>query len=210
MNGRKIFVTGTDTEVGKTLISVLLLKLFKKMGYSTLGLKPIASGCQQIAGVLRNDDALQLQQASTVLVDYETVNPFAFEQPIAPHIAAQNNGITLSVKNITDKLSSGLTTPADVTIIEGAGGWFVPLNDQELMSDLVLSLNIPVVLTVGIKLGCINHTLLTVEAIKNSGATLLGWFANCLHPDTLVIENNIKTLNNRISAACLGVIPYLG
>lgn len=205
----KIFVAGTDTEVGKTFVSVLLLEIFNQLGYSTLGIKPIASGCSLDKGRLRNDDALQLQLASSLQVDYDVINPFAFEPPIAPHIAAQQDGVTLSVDGIMDKLNSSLNMAADITVIEGAGGWLVPLNQTQTIADLVVALKIPVVLTVGIKLGCINHALLTVDAIKQSGAQLVGWFANCLVPDTLVPQENIATLSRAINAPCLGVLPYL-
>src|SRR5262249_50518062 len=150
----KVFITGTDTNVGKTYVSTGLLKAFNQLGYSTLGLKPIASGCDWIDGKLRNSDALALQQASSLKLDYEQINPFAFEPPIAPHIAGNKLGLRLDVKNLTDALQPTLELNADIQIIEGAGGWHVPLNDRESMADLVKHLNLPVILIVGIKLGC--------------------------------------------------------
>ncbi|PMB54880.1 dethiobiotin synthase [Coxiella endosymbiont of Rhipicephalus microplus] len=204
----KFFVTGTDTNVGKTYISTALLRTFTTRGFSTFGIKPIASGCQNINGVLRNEDALALQEASSVKKPYEYINPVAFEAPIAPHIASQLKNVTLTTSVLLEKINKSLLISSDVCIIEGVGGWFVPLNNQESMADLVKLLNIPVVLVVGIKLGCLNHTILTVNAINQMKIPLIGWVANCIESQTMVIHENIQTLKTWIKAPFIGIIRY--
>jgi len=205
----KFFVVGTDTEVGKTYVSTMLLKMFNSMGLKTLGLKPVASASQKINGGLYNEDAFILQQASSLKCDYDLINPFAFEPPIAPHIAADFEQAPLSKKQIIAKIQDAFSLPADVFIVEGVGGWSVPLNNQELMSDVVKALNIPIILVVGVKLGCLNHALLTVEAIRNANIPVAGWIANCIDPDALVIEENIQTLKRMIDYPCLGELKYM-
>ena len=203
------FVTGTDTEVGKTFVSAALLEALNKKGLSTLGLKPVAAGCELDDGLWKNEDALFLQKAASVSLPYELVNPIALPDAIAPHLAAENQGISLSVKNIISLLQGGLNEPAEVTLIEGAGGWYVPLNKREFFSDFVVALSLPVILVVGIRLGCINHALLTVEAIQQTGLPLTAWVANCIDPNMSSAQQNIRTLEASISAPCLGVVPYL-
>jgi dethiobiotin synthetase len=207
----KYFITGTDTNVGKTYITCSLLKCFEKQGYSTLGLKPLASGCNEVEGVLYNEDALLLQKASSISVDYSTINPFAFEDPIAPHLAAQKAGQKISVEIIQKNLLQTFETyPCDLTLIEGAGGWLLPLNEKETLADLALLLAIPVIMVVGMRLGCINHALLTCEAMKQQRIPLKGWIANCIPPSMLALDENIETLQGKIEAPCLGVIPWGG
>lgn len=205
-----IFITGTDTDVGKTYVSVALLKLFNQLGYSTLGIKPVASGCCWEKGELVNNDALQLLEASSLSVVYSTINPFAFEPPIAPNIAAIQNNTTLSVAGIMRRLSKALNMPADIKIIEGVGGWEVPLNTKEGMPDLVNQLSCHIIMVVGIKLGCLNHALLTVNAIQAACKNLIGWIPNCI--DTNMSEeikrHNINVLKSRIEATYLGTIHY--
>ena len=204
----KFFVTGTDTNIGKTYISTALLRKFNKMGFSTFGIKPVASGCRNISGKLRNEDALALQRVSSIKKSYKFVNQVALEAPIAPHIAAQLEGLHLTTKTLMEKINKSLSISSDVFIIEGAGGWFVPLNDKESMSDLVKLLNIPIILVVGIKLGCLNHTILTVNAINQINILFLGWVANCIEPQTKAIDENIKTLKAWVNAPCIGVVRY--
>jgi dethiobiotin synthetase len=204
----KIFVTGTDTNVGKTYISVSLLKIFNQLGYSTLGIKPIASGSSMSHGKLQNEDALALQKTSSVKLDYDQINPYAFEPSISPHIAGNNIGVALDVETVANKIRPALELPVDVQIIEGVGGWCVPLNKQESMADLVKHLNLSVILTVGIKLGCLNHSILTAKAIANSGLPFIGWIANCVEPATLEIHENIATLKQWLPAPCLGIVHY--
>ncbi|WP_304985183.1 dethiobiotin synthase [Coxiella-like endosymbiont] len=204
----KFFVTGTDTNVGKTYISMALLRTFTSRGFSTFGIKPIASGCRNINGLLRNEDALALQEASSVKKRYELINPVAFEAPIAPHIAAQLQDLRLTTTVLVEKINKSLLISSDVFIVEGAGGWFVPLNDEESIADLVKLLNIPVVLVVGIKLGCLNHAILTVNAINQMKIPLIGWVANCIESQTIVIDENIQTLKTWIKAPCMGIVRY--
>lgn len=204
----KLFITGTDTDIGKTYISIGLLNGLNKQGYNTLGLKPVASGCELIDGQFYNDDALALQKASSLKLEYDQINPFRLESPIAPHIAAKHCDVELSKELVTQKLNDAFLNPADIFIIEGAGGWAVPLNDNELMSDMVLSIDAKVILVIGIKLGCLNHAILTAEFIKNSGVSLVGWIANIINPDMIELDENILALKQWVKSSCLGVVPF--
>ncbi|PCJ29875.1 MAG: dethiobiotin synthase [Gammaproteobacteria bacterium] len=202
-----VFVSGTDTDVGKTRISVALVELFQQQGLQVAVMKPIASGCEMTGSGLRNDDALKLIEQSNLALDYHVVNPYSFALAIAPHIAAKqvNEDIDLAV---IKQCFSQLQQRSDSVVVEGAGGWLVPINDTETMADLAKSLALPVILVVGIKLGCINHALLTVAAIKQSGLVLQGWVANqCEHNDQA--EEIISTLDKMIFAPCLGSVPFL-
>jgi len=201
------FLAGTDTDVGKTVVSCALLRAAAAFGESTLGLKPIAAGCARVAGEYRNDDALALMDSSTVALPYSAVNPVAFAEPIAPHIAALHSGESVSANDLARQCQQQLS-PEHFTIVEGAGGWRVPLNDTETMADLARALELPVILVVGFKLGCLNHALLTVEAIARDGLALAGWVANQIDPDMAVVEENLASLKQRIQAPCLGFIPY--
>ena len=208
MKKLRFFVTGTDTGVGKTFVSCLLLEAAKQRGLRTVALKPLAAGCEEIDGELRNDDALQLMQHMTESLDYEQVNPFALQAAIAPHIAAQQEGRRLLVSRMAGLVRGALMEPANLTLVEGAGGWYVPLNDKETLADLVRELQLPVILVVGLRLGCLNHALLTARAIQQEGLPLAGWIANCIDPDMPEQEANIRTLQQRLPAPCLGVIPF--
>jgi len=203
----KLFVTGTDTHVGKTYTSVGLLKAFQRLNYTAMGLKPVATGAQFINGQLINEDGLALQQASSIKLPYGNINPYVFEPAIAPHIAAHKIGKTLTLAAIEACLKNAFSVNADVYVIEGAGGWSVPLNDDELLSDLAFRLNCGVILVVAMKLGALNHALLTAAAIKNKGLALVGWVANCLEPNLPVLKENIETLHSRLNSPCLGVLP---
>ncbi len=208
MKRQQFFVTGTDTEVGKTFVTVALLKKFEQLGYSTLALKPIAAGCESREGQLVNDDALQLIASMTTKLPYEQVNPYPLKSAIAPHLAAQEDGRQLSVNRIVGMIRGALLNKADIILIEGAGGWLVPLNERENLADVVRELQMPVILVVGMRLGCLNHALLTAQAIRMTGLPLAGWVANCVTPAMAVREQNISTLRQRLAAPCLGVIPY--
>ncbi|CAA0113481.1 ATP-dependent dethiobiotin synthetase BioD 1 [BD1-7 clade bacterium] len=205
---KNFFVTGTDTDAGKTFTSVALLKLAQQQGLRTLGLKPVAAGAELIDGVLKNDDALQLQTASSVQLPYNQINPIIFEEPIAPHIAAQNAGRTVGVAQLAGFVRGALMQPADFRLIEGAGGWLVPLNPQEMLSGVAKVLELDVILVVGIKLGCINHALLTARAIRQDGLKLAGWVANCIDPEMAQQQENIDTLKRMLPAPCLGALPF--
>lgn len=209
MTKKTFFVTGTDTGVGKTLMSAGLLLAAKERGLSTAALKPVAAGCEVAAEGLRNDDALLLQSVITQPLTYEQINPIALEPAIAPHIAAQQARRVLSVDRLAG-FCRGVLNQADFTLVEGAGGWRVPLNSAETLADLARTLQLPVILIVGIRLGCINHAMLTVEAIARDGLPLAGWVANIIDPDMPCQQENIVSLQQRLAAPCLGVVPYLG
>jgi dethiobiotin synthetase len=200
------FITGTDTDVGKTYVSCALLNTYKH--YKTLGLKPIASGAKRFKDQLYNDDALKLMSCSTLKYDYQQVNPFVFEPPIAPHIAALKSGIPVTTQDIMSHLHFLHDTHYDLCLIEGAGGWRVPLNNREDLSDIAIQLHVPVILVVGMKLGCISHARLTAESIVASGAQLAGWIANCIDPNMRELHENIATLKNRLPAPMLATLPY--
>lgn len=204
---KHVFVTGTDTEVGKTRISVGLIKVLQQQGLSVAAMKPVASGCEWQEGQLQNEDALALIEQADIKLPYSQVNPYAFEPAIAPHLAAEQAGQTISLSVIETNFAA-MQLQADAIVVEGAGGWLVPLNDQQTIADLAKTLNLPVVLVVAIKLGCINHALLTVQAIADSGLTLAGWVANDFLQDdqsTAIIQS----LAQRITARCLGIVPKL-
>ncbi|GAA0226214.1 dethiobiotin synthase [Methylophaga marina] len=207
MTSTHFFITGTDTEVGKTFISVGLVSLLQQQGYKTVGMKPIASGCEWLDGQWKNEDALALIKQSQTDLDYSLINPYAFEPAIAPHIAAEREGVTLSLANIKSNYDL-IAEQADAVIVEGAGGWYVPLNAESTMADLAVKLQLPVILVVAIKLGCINHALLTVAAIEQHGLKLAGWVANHVAEQSESTEM-IETLTSRIDAPCLGVVPHL-
>lgn len=203
------FIAGTDTDVGKTTIAAGLLHCARLVGLSTLGAKPVASGCAVTAEGLRNPDALALIAESSLSLPYEQVNPFAFEPAIAPHLAAREAGVALTVPTLLTAMQHVLAQNADFTLIEGAGGWRVPLSDQASLSDLAIALKLPVILVVGVRLGCINHALLSAEAIARDGLQLAGWVANIIEPRTSRLEENLATLAERLPAPCLGKVPKL-
>lgn len=205
---KAFFITGTDTNVGKTLIAAGLLVAAKNKGLTTAALKPVAAGCEQTAEGLRNADALLLQSVITQPLAYDQINPYALEAAIAPHIAAQLEKRSLSV----DRLSGfcrGVLTSANFTLLEGAGGWRVPINARETLADLAKNLQLPVILVVGVRLGCINHALLTFEAIVRDGLPVAGWVANCVDAEMPALQENIDSLRARLPVPCLGVVPFL-
>jgi dethiobiotin synthetase len=203
------FVTGTDTEIGKTTIASGLLHAARLAGLSTAAAKPVASGCVQTTDGLRNDDALALLGECTLALRYEEVNPLAFEPAIAPHLAAREAGVLLDVAALYGPVQNILDKRADLTLIEGAGGWRVPLSGRENLSDLAVALGLPVILVVGVRLGCINQAVLTAEAIARDGLVLAGWVANLVDPHTSRLEENLATLAERLPAPCLGSVPRL-
>lgn len=203
------FITGTDTDVGKTTIAAGLLHAARLAGLSTAAGKPVASGCELTPKGLRNADALALLAESSLPLRYEEVNPVAFEPAIAPHLAAREAGVPLTVQSLLKPMRHILAKGADFTLIEGAGGWRVPLADQDNLSDLAMALDLPVILVVGVRLGCINHALLTAQAIAQDGLQLSGWVANIIEPKTSRLEENLATLAERLPAPCLGRVPKL-
>ena len=195
------FITGTDTEVGKTWVSCRLLERAREAGLSCYGLKPIAAGCEETADGLRNEDALNLMAASSLTLPYELVNPVALKAAIAPHIAARQEGRRISLSQLAGYVRGALSShPADLVLVEGAGGWRVPLNDREMLSALAVELNLPVIQVVGMKLGCISHALLTAEAIQADGLRYTGTVANCFG-DMDVREENLITLRQHLPGA---------
>ncbi|MDP5210925.1 dethiobiotin synthase [Microbulbifer sp. 2205BS26-8] len=206
--GRTYFVAGTDTEVGKTFVSAALLTAAANAGLQTAAVKPVASGCARTEAGLRNGDALLLQGAMTLELDYQQVNPFALEPPIAPHIAAIEAGKQLSVSRMAGICRGVMSAGADMVLIEGAGGWRTPLGPRALLSQLPRELNTPVILVVGMRLGCINHALLSAEAICRDGLPLAGWVANFAREGMARAEENLATLEALLPASLLGVVPH--
>jgi len=202
------FITGTDTEIGKTTIAVGLIYALQNAGHTVSVMKPIASGCETLDGELRNDDALKLMAACSQDLAYADVNPYAFTPPIAPHIAAEQVGVKIDIATIIE-LANKHKTNSDYTIIEGVGGWQVPLNEKETVEDLAKALGLPVILVVGLRLGCINHALLTAKAIQDSGLVLTGWIANHCHKNMDNSSEVIQTLTQHIDAPHIGTVDYL-
>lgn len=202
------FVAGTDTDVGKTVISCALLELAKSKGLSTLALKPLAAGCEQTAEGLRNDDALRLLAHSGSILAYQEINPVALPAAVSPHIAAEWANRRITASQLVGFTRGTLMRWANFKLVEGAGGWRVPINDREFYSSVVRELGLPVVLVVGVRIGCLNHAVLTAEAITRDGLKLAGWVANVLDPEMEALEQNIETLKKLFNAPCLGVVPW--
>lgn len=202
------FITGTDTDSGKTVITLGLMQLLQTDGSRVVGMKPVAAGAEQTAEGWRNSDALQIQAQSTGHVDYETLNPYLFEPAIAPHLAAEQVGVSIEFAPII-KSFNRLEGLADQVLVEGAGGWRVPLVGDKSIADLAVALKLPVILVVGLKLGCINHALLSAESIRAAGIELAGWVANQVDPVMQVRDENIETLKSALGCPCMGVVPYL-
>jgi dethiobiotin synthetase len=207
---RHFFVTGTDTAVGKTLITAALLLNARTFGLRAVGVKPVSAGCKRVHGQLVNDDALLLQQYSSLTLDYAQVNPVALEPAIAPHIAARRSGLDLKADPLAAAVTHVADQDQDVLLVEGAGGWLVPLNDTETMADVAVKLGYPVILVVAMRLGCLNHALLTAKAIQGAGLILAGWVANSTGPAMEAFDENLRTLEQRFPALRLGTVPYLG
>ena len=198
------FITGTDTGVGKTLISCALLYAFAAQGKKVVGMKPVAAGCDEDG---LNEDVKKLRAASNILATLGQINPYNFIQPIAPHIAARNAGVRVNLDRIIESCNE-LTAQAEVVIVEGAGGFQVPLNDTEDSADLAVKLGFPLILVVGMRLGCLNHALLTLRAINDCGLKCAGWVANVLDAEMAELDANIQALQQRINAPLLGLVPH--
>lgn len=208
MRPRCYFITGTDTGVGKTQVTAALLLAAQAYGLRSLGVKPVAAGCVRANGQLVNEDALLLQRCSNLSPDYAAVNPVALEPAIAPHIAAERAGIVLRAAALADQVRAQEASEADMLLVEGAGGWLVPLNETETMADLAAALGYPVILVVGMRLGCINHALLTAQAIRASGLALAGWVANSVKAEMDFLAENVRTLEQRLPAPRMGTLPF--
>jgi dethiobiotin synthetase len=205
---RDFFVTGTDTGVGKTLVSAALLRAWRRRGRSVAGMKPVASGSAVTAEGLRNDDALALQAESSRPWAYDRVNPYAFEPAIAPHIAAAEAGVEVELERIVAPFRQ-FRESSDTVIVEGAGGFLVPLGPRLSFADLPQALGLEVILVVGLRLGCLNHAFLTAEAVAARGLPLAGWVGNLVDPGFGRLEQNLVSLHAGLPAPCLGVIPHL-
>ncbi|WP_144157859.1 dethiobiotin synthase [Paraburkholderia sp. BCC1885] len=207
-----LFVTGTDTEIGKTLVSSALLRGFTRAGLRAAAMKPIAAGAFEVDGVWHNEDADQLDAASSVLLPPALRTPYLLKAPAAPHIVAAEEHVTLDIGHIVDCHAQALKL-ADMVVVEGVGGFRVPLTDTQDTADLALALNLPVVLVVGMRLGCISHALLSAEAIAARGLQLAGWVANRVDPDMGYADENIAAIRSRLKqqydAPLLGIVPHM-
>ncbi|MDO8414403.1 MAG: dethiobiotin synthase [Gallionellaceae bacterium] len=198
------FITGTDTGVGKTLIACALLHGYATQGQRVIGMKPVAAGWDEDD---LNPDVKQLCAASNIAAPVGQINPYSFSLPLAPHIAAHHAGIHIDLAHVIAAYHE-LAVQADVVIVEGVGGFKVPLNEHEDSADLAVQLGLPVILVVGVRLGCLNHALLTLAAIQASGLRCAGWVANVLESAMPVVAENIAALKQRINAPLLGIVPY--
>lgn len=205
---QRYFITGTDTDIGKTLATRALLQAAKGAGWRAVGYKPVAAGCRRTADGTRNDDALALQADSGIRVPYEQVNPLALLAATSPHLAGRDEGRTLDPAVMTHGLEI-LARQAHWVFIEGAGGWFTPLGDNLSFDQWVADQHLPVILVVGLKLGCINHALLTAQAIRQAGLPLAGWIANDLSVTPHRRADYLATLRQRLDTPLLGEIPWL-
>ena len=213
-NKQVYFIAGTDTEVGKTFASCVLLKAAEQKGCRTMALKPVAAGAEVIhlhngKTQLQNEDAQALQRVMTVQLPYAQINPVVLETPASPHIAAARESKTLQAGRIAGYCRGALMTPADFVLIEGAGGWRVPISPSETMADIAKQLDVKVILVVALRLGCLNHAFLTAEAIKRDGLELAGWVGNTLQQSEMSFQQeNVATLVSALGAPCLGILPY--
>ena len=201
------FITGTDTHIGKTEITCALIELFKKKGYLTMGMKPVAAGKELISNQIINSDVHKFLSINSIRKPLEIINPYSFDQAIAPHIASISRSNEILFSKIKENFLL-LQKECDYLFVEGAGGYKVPLTKNKSIPDLISYLNIPIILVVGIRLGCINHAMLTVEAIKNNQHNLTGWVANCIDSSMNEVDENIKYLVNNIEAPFMGKIPF--
>ena len=206
---RVYFVTGTDTDVGKTEVAAGLLAAANRLGLSTAAVKPVAAGCDGEAPMLRNHDASLLRDTMSLDLPYEKVNPVALKPAIAPHIAAAETECPIQLEALVEACQLVMAEQADLTLIEGAGGWRVPLGPGTCFSELPQALNSPVILVVGMRLGCLNHAVLTAESIVSDGLQLAGWVANTIDADMPRFEENLLFLKEKIESPCLGVVPHI-
>ncbi len=201
------FITGTDTDVGKTVVALKLMSAFQQKGLTVAAMKPVSAGCKKTEKGLRNDDALQLMQQACIELPYDVVNPYAFEPAIAPHIAAAEKNVEMNMDTIVQAYRT-IARQADVVIVEGAGGWLVPFNATQTMADVAIALKLDIILVVGLKLGCISHALLTRQSIMQQKQNLAGWVSNHIQPTTLRMEKTEETLRARLQAPRLGTILF--
>ncbi|MDC0127150.1 dethiobiotin synthase [Methylophilaceae bacterium] len=201
------FITGTDTHIGKTEITCALINFFKRKGLLAMGMKPVAAGTEIIDNQLINSDVYKFLLINSIKKSVKIINPYCFDQAIAPHIASNLTSNEILFSKIKENLLL-LQKECEYLFVEGAGGYKVPLAKNKSVQDLISYLNTPIILVVGIRLGCINHTMLTVESIKNNNHNLTGWVANCIDPNMNEVDENIKYLVNNIEAPFMGKIPF--
>lgn len=202
------FVTGTDTEVGKSWCTVGLMAKLQQQGLSVIGMKPVASGCMMTTQGLTNEDARLIRTQSSVQLDYPLINPYAFAPPIAPHVAAEQINQRIEIRKIIECFEQ-IRKQADAVIVEGVGGWRVPLNESEYVSDLAVAIDLPVILVVGLRLGCINHALLSAESIRDKGCKLAGWIANSIDQNMNNRQSTIDAISRRIDTPLFATLPHL-
>lgn len=207
MRTRGLYITGTDTGIGKTVASCALLHALRAGGVDAVGMKPVASGCEQTEGGWRNEDALALIEASAVRHDYALHNPFALPAATAPQLAARDAGVTVSLDPI-QKAYAALQAQSDTVVVEGVGGWAAPLADGLEQADLVRALGLPVVMVVGLRLGCLNHARLTLQAINPTALAVVGWIGSTVDPNFDRLDDYLALLRDALPVPCLGVLPY--
>ncbi|WP_372625059.1 dethiobiotin synthase [Arsukibacterium sp.] len=199
------FITGTDTDAGKSYVCSMLLQGFKALDIAAAGVKPIAAGADEQG---YNSDALLLQCQSGIALPYNVVNPMCYQAPVAPHLAAVYEHQPIDEATLDQAMVNWQQLPIQQLLVEGAGGWLLPIGDERYLADWVAEQQLPVILIVGMKLGCLNHAMLTVREIARSGCKLVGWVANCVDPEMALLQQNIADLQQRITAPCLGVVPF--
>ncbi|MGH8159140.1 MAG: dethiobiotin synthase [Rhodanobacter sp.] len=204
---RSVFIAGTDTGIGKTHAACSLLHALRAAGYSACGMKPVASGCAETPEGLRNDDALMLQAAGSTQLPYALINPVALRDPLSPHLAAAHDGVEISLAPM-HRAFRQLADRHQRVVVEGVGGWLVPLAPGLFASDIAKQWQLPVILVVGLRLGCLNHALLSARAIEADGCRLLGWIGNGIDPGMAALEENLSTLRELLPGPCLGVLPH--
>jgi dethiobiotin synthetase len=202
-----LFITGTDTAVGKTVVARLIVRSLVATGVRVAVMKPVAAGSVMTVQGLRNEDALGLMADCNVVMPYATVNPYCLSAPVSPHLAAREMGVRIELRIIQQHLRT-LQAAADYVIVEGAGGWLAPLTDSQFVADLAVALELPVVLVVGLRLGCLNHALLSAAAIRQRGAPLVGWIANHIDPGFARMPENLSTLEQHFGMPPLALVTH--
>ena len=202
-----IFITGTDTEIGKTRVACALLNILNKNDIKTVGMKPVASGAELVNNQLQNEDAINLINASTVKLPYGLVNPYVFKTPASPHIAASIDNQKIELDKITSCYRE-IESQSDFVIVEGVGGWLAPVNETQTVADMAEALQLPVIIAVGMRLGCLNHALLTAQHIQQNGLKLVGWIANSVDNNFSFLEENINTLTEQINAPLIARLGF--
>lgn len=206
-SARGLFIAGTDTEIGKTHAAVSVIRTLVASGLRVGAMKPVAAGAEPAPGGLRNADALALAAAANVPAPYERVNPYCLIPPVSPHIAAQDAGICIEM-SLIERAFGELALGADCVVVEGAGGWYAPIGDRETMADVALALKLPVLLVVGLRLGCLSHALLTAHAIEASGLAFAGWIGNHIDPRYARLAQNVATLERLLGRPAIALIPH--